>query len=87
MECPRETWMLRLLLCTVAVASISCASGGCLTDSITGNKRVCLYINICHTKSVESLPVDFSGDISSASSNLSQPVCLFSGHTDWGSDT
>lgn len=79
--------MFRLVLCSVTVESIPCGSGRCLTDSLTVNRRVCLYINVGHTRSVASVPVDFSGNISSASSNSSQPVCLFSGHADWGSNT
>lgn len=78
--------MLRLVLCSVTVASISCASGGSLTDSLRGNTRVCLYINVGHTTSAASVPADFSGDISSVSSNSSQPLCLFSGHAHWHSD-
>lgn len=79
--------MLRRVLCSVTVGSIPCASGGCLTDPLTVNRRVSLYINVGHTRRVSSVPVDFSEDVSSASSNSSQPVYLFSGHADWGSDT
>lgn len=61
--------MLSLVLCSVTVASLSCASGGCLTDSLTRNTRVCLYINVGQTTGVASAPVDFSGGVSSASSN------------------
>lgn len=73
--------MLRHVLCPVThYLALCCASGGCLTNLLIVNRRICLYINVAHTRNVASghdpEPVDVSGDISSASSDFIS-ACMF----------